>query len=291
MRIIGCDALSVGFVLAMRGKGACRVPSLGMCTMNRTRVCSGFGLTALKRSALIVLGAASLAGFSVRPLAGQQAGARELEDVLPAQQVARIREIAREAREAGVPAGLIVRKAFEGAAKGYPPERIVTALDAYAGRLRDASALLGPERRPSSVAAAAEALRRGVPPDAIRSMATREHGGRDLAVPLIVLSDLTEAGVPTQNALEMVNGAIDRGARGDRMLGLSAAVRRRMRQGADWRTAVDAVRRRAERQYMQRDRRRQGDRVRPRDNPSRRPMSSTPIPPGSDPPHRLRDGG
>jgi hypothetical protein len=190
-----------------------------------------------------------------------------------------------------VPPGLIARKAFEGAAKGYPPERIVTALDAYAGRLREASALLGSQRRPSSVAAAAEALRRGVPQDAIRSIATRERGGRDLAVPLIVLSDLTDAGVPTQNALEMVNAAMDRGARGDRMLGLSAAVRTRMRQGDDWRTAVDVVGRRAERQSMQRDRRPPGDEARPRQNPSQRPTSSTPVPPGSEPPHRLRDGG
>ncbi len=259
--------------------------------MNGMNNWSGFGIAALKRLPLIVLAAASLAGFAVQPAAGQQPGARNLEEVLPAEQAARVREIARQAREAGVPPGLIARKAFEGAAKGYPPERIVTALDAYAGRLREASALLGSQRRPSSVAAAAEALRRGVPQDAIRSIATRERGGQDLAVPLIVLSDLTDAGVPTQNALEMVTAAMDRGARGDRMLGLSAAVRKRMRQGDDWRTAVDAVRRRAERQSMQRDRRPPGDEARPRQSPSQRPMSSTPVPPGSDPPHRLRDGG
>ncbi len=259
--------------------------------MNGMKDRSGFGVTELKRLALIVLTAASFAGFAVQPVAGQQPGARELEEVLPAEQAARVREIALEAREAGVPPGLIARKAFEGAAKGYPPERIVTVLDAYAGRLREASAILGAQRRPSSVAAAAEALRRGVPRDAIRSLATRERGGRGLAVPLIVLSDLTDAGVPTQNALEMVNEAMDRGARGDRMLGLSAAVRTRMRQGDDWRTAVDVVRRRAERQSMQRDRQPPGDGGRPRQSPSQRPMSSTPVPPGSDPPHRLRDGG
>jgi hypothetical protein len=79
--------------------------------------------------------------------------------------------LAREAQEAGVPPALIARKAFEGAAKGYPPDRIVTALESYAGRLHD----VGPDRRPASMAAAAEALRRGVPPDAIRSLASRDR--------------------------------------------------------------------------------------------------------------------
>lgn len=234
------------------------------------------------RHALVGLVAIGIGIGSPLPVSGQEMDARRLDDAMPAEYAAQVREIAREAREAGVPPALIARKAFEGVAKGYPPERVVSALDAYAGRLREARDLLGPDRRPASLAAAAEALRRGVPRDAIRSMGDRERGARDLAVPLIVLSDLTEAGVPTENALEMVNSAMDRGARGDQMLGLSAAVRRRMQRGADWRTAVDAVRRRAEAQFQQRDRQSQ---------PSRRPDSATPVPPGSDPPHRLRDGG
>jgi len=240
---------------------------------------------------MVVLIAAGVVVGSPSPVPGQEARSRRLEDALPAEYAARVREIAREAQEEGVPPGLIARKAFEGVAKGYPPERIVPALDAYAGRLREATGLMGANRRPGSISAAAEALRRGVPPDAIRSMAGREREGRDLAVPLIVLSDLTEAGVPTENALEMVNSAMDRGARGDQMLGLSAGVRRRMRQGADWSTAVDEVRRRAERQYEQRDRRRPSDGARSGQNPSRRPAGTAPVPPGTEPPHRQRDGG
>jgi hypothetical protein len=220
----------------------------------------------------------------------QEAGARRLEDVLPPEHATRVRELAREAQEAGVPPALIARKAFEGAAKGYPPDRIVTALESYAGRLHDASALLGPDRRPASMAAAAEALRRGVPPDAIRSLASRDRAGRDMTVPLIVLGELTEAGVPAGDALDMVNGAVDRGARGDRMLGLSAAVRRRIRRGEDWRSAVDAVRRRAEQGAMRRGRDPE-DGGQLRRSPSRRETDSPPVPPGSEPPHRSRDGG
>lgn len=245
-----------------------------------------FGLVPWKwaciRHAMVGLVAVVIAVGSPTPVSGQEVESRRLEDAMPAEYAARVREIARESREAGVPPGLIARKAFEGFAKGYPPERVVSALDAYAGRLREARGLLGPDRRPASLAAAAEALRRGVPRDAIRSMGDRGRGARDLAVPLIVLSDLTEAGVPTENALEMVNSAMDRGTRGDQMLGLSAAVRRRMQQGADWSTAVEEVRRRAGAQSRQRDRRSQ---------PSRRPDDATPVPPGSDPPQRQRDGG
>ena len=242
------------------------------------------------RHALIALIALVIAVGAPARVSAQETDARRLEDAMPSEYAAQVREIAREAREAGVPQGLIARKAFEGVAKGYPPERVVSALGAYAGRLREARDILGPDHRPASLAAAAEALRRGVPRDAIRSMAGRERGGRGLAVPLIVLSDLTEAGVPTENALEMVNSAMDRGTRGDRMLGLSAAVRRRMQQGADWRTAVDQVRRRAAAQSRQRDRQSQPDGAWGQ-NPSRRPAGATPVPPGSEPPHRQRDGG
>lgn len=218
-------------------------------------------------------------------------GVRRLDDVMPPEYAARVREIARSARESGVPPGLIANKALEGSAKGYAPERIVMALDAYAERLREAVTLVGPQPRPGELAAAAEALRRGVPPDAIRSLAGRERGRRDLAVPLIVLGDLTEAGVPTGNALEMVGAAMDRGARGEQMLGLSAAIRRQMRQGADWRTAIDRVRRRAGVRQLDRDRNAQPDGARSGQSPSRRPGTTTPVPPGSDPPQRLRDGG
>lgn len=211
----------------------------------------------------------------------QDADITRLEDALPAAQAAQVRRMAMEARDAGVPPGLVIRKAVEGAAKGYPPDRIVAALESYSAQLRVASGLVGRGQRPEAVAAAAEALRRGVPPDAIRSVAARNREGRSLAVPLIVLSDLTEAGVPADNALEMVNMATDRGARGDQMLAISAAVRRRMRQGDDWQSAVTAVRQRIERQTIRRDRL----------SPSRRSTDSPPVPPGSEPPQRQRDGG
>lgn len=244
------------------------------------------------RTSVAALAAALLVAGPGLPLEAraQEAGARSLEDAMPPEYAVRVRETAREASQAGVPPGLVVRKAFEGAAKGYPPDRVVQAVEAYALRLREAVRLMGPDQRPAGLAAAAEALRTGVPPDAIRTLVARDRGNRDLAVPLIVLGDLTEAGVPTADALRVVESAMDDGARGDQMLGLSAAVRRQMRQGADWQTAVDRVRRRAAARRLERDRQLQPDGARSGQSPSRRPESTTPVPPGSDPPQRMRDG-
>jgi hypothetical protein len=254
----------------MSGRGQRKRPHHGMRMMNEIKGTTRGRFPFLRRMGTAVAVVALLSA-GAGEAAAQQAGDRRLEDVFTAQQSARVREIAREAQEEGVPAGLIIRKAFEGAAKGYPPARIVSALDDYAGRLRQASHLLGPDVRPAALAAGAEALRRGVAPDLIRDLALRRGQGRDLAVPLIVLGDLTDAGIPADRALEMVGDAMNRGTRGDEMLALSAAVRRQMRQGADWRTALETVRRRIERQQMRRDR--------------------PPVPPGTEPPHRLRDDG
>ena len=99
------------------------------------------------RHALVGLVAIGIVIGSPLPVSGQEMDARRLDDAMPAEYAAQVREIAREAREAGVPPALIARKAFEGVAKGYPPERVVSALDAYAGRLREARDLLGPDRR------------------------------------------------------------------------------------------------------------------------------------------------
>ena len=150
-----------------------------MCAMIDMNVAT-YSRRLCMRSIVLAVVLAGLATTGASPAVGQEAASRRLEDSFPPEYAAQVREIARNARDAGVPPALIARKAFEGVAKGYPPERIVTALDAYAGRLREASRLMGPDTRPAGLAAAAEALRRGVPPDAIRSMAGRRGEGRDL---------------------------------------------------------------------------------------------------------------
>jgi hypothetical protein len=239
-----------------------------------------------------LLPCALLASGALAPVAAQdrEAAAVRVADVLPTAAAARVNEMAEAAGQDGVPPGLVYRKALEGAAKGIPPERIVRALEGYTVRLRQARSLVGPGHNAATLAAAAEALRRGVSADAVRRFAATRPGDRNLAVPLIVLGELTEAGVPTDRALEMVRTAMERGARGDRMLSLSAAVRRRMAQGDSWQRAVEAVRRRVI------DRQNGATRARPdgggqarRQGPHRRPLDVSPVAPGSNPPRQQGD--
>jgi len=211
-----------------------------------------------------------------------------LEESLPQGTVDRVREMSRELAAEGIPPQLIQRKALEGAAKGVPPDRILTALDAYSARLRQARGLLGNDANGASLAAGAEAVRRGVPPEAIRGVASQGagNGRRGLAVPLLVLGDLTEAGVPTDQALEAVQEAMRRGSPEQGMMNFSAAVKRRIRQGEDPAAAFEQVRVRATERMRQTP---DGSGQTMRGAPGSRPMDASPVPPGSEPPTRSGD--
>jgi hypothetical protein len=208
-----------------------------------------------------------------------------LEQTLPEGAANRVRELSRELAEEGIPPQLIRRKALEGVAKGVPPDRIMMAVEAYSGRLQEARGLLGPEQNGASLAAAA---RRGVPPEAIRGLARQRAGkGRGgLAVPLLVLGDLTEAGVPTDQALEVVQEAMRRGSPEQGMMNFSAAVRRRIRQGEDPAAAFEQVRVRAVERMRQAP---NGSGQSMRGTPGSRPMDASPVPPGSEPPTGTRN--
>ena len=206
-----------------------------------------------------------------------------LEQTLPEGAANRVRELSRELAEEGIPPQLIRRKALEGVAKGVPPDRIVTAVEAYSGRLLEAKGLLGPNQNGASLSAAAEAVRRGVPPEAIRGLARQGAGRRQggLAVPLLVLGDLTEAGVPTDQALAVVEEAMRRGSPEQGMMNFSAAVKRRIRQGEDPAAAFEQVRVRAVERMRQAP---NGSGQSMRGTPGSRPMDASPVPPGSEPP-------
>ncbi|MCL7927569.1 MAG: hypothetical protein M8841_07245 [marine benthic group bacterium] len=253
------------------------------------------------RSGNLVLLAAAMGLFpNAIPARGQETGvpnaerSRErLQDALPPGDLDRIREMAGELGREGIPPQLIRRKAVEGIAKGVPPDRIVGALEDYSNRLREANDLLaagGMDRRDgASLAATAEAVRRGVSPDAIRSLAGEAggRGNRGLAVPMLVLGDLAEAGVPADQALDAVREGMRRGTPEQGMLNFSAAVRRRIRMGEDPSAAFDQVRVRAM-ERMQNDP--TGAGTPPGYDGRQRPRNAAPVPPGSEPP-RGSDGG
>jgi hypothetical protein len=150
-----------------------------------------------------------------------------------------IEAIISDAEAAGAPADALAAKALEGAAKGVPAERVVAALHQYSLRLRESVQLLGRERGGSSVVSGADALRRGVPAEQLRTMAMEHHG--DLTVPLMVMGDLIEAGVPAGNAYRVVSRAMHQEQNQDEMLAIPAAVRQMMRAGQGPGPAADAV--------------------------------------------------
>ncbi|MEZ4423751.1 MAG: hypothetical protein R3E98_10090 [Gemmatimonadota bacterium] len=161
-------------------------------------------------------------------LAGQDAQTR-LAQALPPEAVTRIEALVERATRAGAPAEPLYDKALEGAAKRVPTDRIVAALEAYAGRLQDARTLLGVEASAPAVVAGADALQRGVSADVLRTVGG--EAGERTPVALVVLGDLTEAGVPADGALDAVRQALDRGQEPDALLQVPAAVRRLLRDG------------------------------------------------------------
>jgi len=234
--------------------------------------------------------AGSASGQQTEGAEAERSQAR-LERALPPGDLDRIRAMARDLADEGIPPQLIRRKALEGIAKGVPPDRIVGVLEDYSVRLREARGLLGAGGVATAdapgLAAAAEAVRRGVPPEAIRGVAREAaadgapEGGRRLAVPLLVLGDLMEAGVPADQALELVEEGMRRGAPEQGMLNFSAAVQRRIRMGEDPATAFQQVRVRAMEQMRISP---EGSMSPSRGDGSRRPPDASPVPPGSAPP-------
>jgi len=165
---------------------------------------------------------------------------QRLDERLAPETVERLRGIAARAERAGVPPELLRRKAIEGVSKGVTGARLERALEDYARRLVAARELAGPDAGPDVLAAAAEATEAGVPPDRIRAFLRANPNPVRSTVGLRVLGDLQNLGVPPGEAARGVNAALDRGLRGERLLAVSAAVRRRVAVGEDPSAALRA---------------------------------------------------
>lgn len=167
-------------------------------------------------------------------------GFERLDDRLTPATVERLQAIAQRAERAGVPPELLRRKAMEGVSKGVTGARLEQAIEAYARRLATARELAGPDAGPDVLAAAAEAAEHGVPPGRIRAFVSANPNPVRSTVGLRVLGDLRDLGVPDAEAARGVNAALDRGMRGERLLAVSAAVRRRIAAGEDPTAALRA---------------------------------------------------
>lgn len=231
----------------------------------------------MKAKWLSILALMALAGTSV----AQDVQRERLREAFPAEAVGQIEEILARAEAAGVPSEPLLAKALEGAAKRVPAERVVAALSAYANRMEQATTLVGPSRGDAAVVAAADALRRGVPADALKALS--KHEG-ELAVPLVVLADLVEAGVPVQGAYNVVESALNRRHMPDDMLAIPGAVRRLVREGqlpAEAAATVGTAIGRGQFRGV-------GN---PHGTPGVGPPSGPPVPPGTGPPGQNKGKG
>jgi hypothetical protein len=153
------------------------------------------------------------------------AGARRLEQRLDARTAAEVLRIADSASAAGIPSGPLFDKALEGAARRADGRRIVDAVRGLASRMSDARAVLGAITSESDLVAAAGAIQSGVPATELaRLRGARREGS--LALPLVVLGDLIERGVPVRTAVGVVVEVAGTGA-GDAAF---AALRRDVEQ-------------------------------------------------------------
>jgi hypothetical protein len=180
---------------------------------------------------------AALVGTSV---SAQETPRARAQGTLPADVFAQVDAAARAAEQEGIPGDILFNKALEGAAKRVPADRLLPAVEAYAGRLRQARGAFGAEARGPLLVAGADALQRGVGADVLRALGQSPDRS---PMACLVLADLMETGIGGDHALSLVREALQRRAREQQMLDMPAQVRRLMRQGQSAQDAVEQVRR------------------------------------------------
>ncbi|OLD12962.1 MAG: hypothetical protein AUJ01_15715 [Acidobacteria bacterium 13_1_40CM_3_65_5] len=115
---------------------------------------------------------------------------------------AQVTVVVDSARRVGLPAEPLIQRALEGATKGAPGPRIVTAVRRLSTDLGTARAALGDEASAPELEAGVAALRAGATPQVLANL----HGVRrpPLTMALSVLADLVASGVPADSAAAAV---------------------------------------------------------------------------------------
>lgn len=194
-------------------------------------------MTALRPALLGLLTFLALAAVDV---AAQQTPRQRAQQALPPEVFAGVAAVAQELSASGVPSGPLFNKALEGMAKRVPPARLVPAVRAYGGRLGQARGALGPQASVPLLVAGADAIQRGVPMEAIRSLPSDRPRS---PVALLVLAELMENGVPQDRAVQILRISMDQRLQDARMLDIPARIRRLIRDGVPPQEAIDRVRR------------------------------------------------
>jgi hypothetical protein len=141
---------------------------------------------------------------------------------------ARVETMVRAAERDGLPGAPIADKAIEGLAKRAPSERILAVLDQLRARLRQGQVLTreaGLDPAPGAVvAAAAEALGRGMDAEDVRGLVRAAPGPDAAAAGLTVAAALAAQGLDHRAAALAVRDAYRRGPGGQQLYELPSAV-------------------------------------------------------------------
>ena len=171
----------------------------------------------------------------VAPVSAQDVDPRmeRIRAQLPQGAVERIEARIQAAQSEGLPVEPLLDKAVEGIAKRVPASRIAGAVDQLAQELGHARTLLtdGVPPAPTDVSAVADAMRRGVPGEAIQRVAQGAEADEPLALAIHTMGDLMDRGVPADQALAVMEAWRGRGARREELRELPGAIDRLIRQG------------------------------------------------------------
>ncbi|MGH7460730.1 MAG: hypothetical protein ACREMA_06840 [Longimicrobiales bacterium] len=152
----------------------------------------------------------ALASAATTGIAAAQArdASNRLKEVLPPDVAERVLARIAEARARELPATALEQRALKFAAKGVDPAAIEQSVSEHIDRLVSArQALEAPRGRRADggeLEAGAEAVRRGIGPSGLSELASAAPSGRSLAVPLYVLANLLDRGLPADEAIQRV---------------------------------------------------------------------------------------
>jgi len=171
-----------------------------------------------------VLGVATTVWGASKASAQDVATSSALEGLADANAQAALRAMLDGAAAKGIPTSPLVTKVREGIAKGATPDRIRTVAAALMQRLETAAAALAPTRATEEVSAGADALQTGIPATTLRDM-RKVWPDKPLTVPLGVLTELVQSGVPHANATKRVRELLVKGATTAQLAALGTNVR------------------------------------------------------------------
>ena len=188
--------------------------------------------------------ALALAAGAVLPLVGQEPDvAAQLGRRTPPEVVRAVQAMASSASAKGLPAGPLIQKAIEGAAKGVPAERVIGAVRALADQLEAAAGALrsGGIDHPDAdvVEGGAYALGAGLNVDQVRELVRTSHAPYDPAVALRVAATLAALGVSPKTTLDVVEDAINTGRSPSDLLDLPSELQARIARSEERRVGKE----------------------------------------------------